>query len=274
MMNTRGTKKGGKKKVGVLESLDYCKANTKQTRSKKQATKAQLLPYLTCSICQGLFRDAQTINECLCTFCKVCIYDHFYFNKNSQKCPNCSADLGGKPTNKIVSDNTMQKLVDILYPHFKTKDEKIRKELYAQKMIKEGKDPEKENMLKREEILRNQEIAKEKENEANKNFLLLPCNNLVDDAAVMKALPSQSYTTSAKRDIKYIKRFLAHKLGDINWEDIEIYCYDQRLSDNRDLSYIFTMIWKQHKMTKLKPEEEQRILVLHYCKKGTFKSDT
>ena len=40
-------------------------------------TKADMLQYLTCFLCKGVYRDAHTINECMCTFCKGCIYTFF-----------------------------------------------------------------------------------------------------------------------------------------------------------------------------------------------------
>jgi len=86
----------------------------------------------------------------------------------------------------------------------------------------------------------------------------------------MAALSCQSFKTSEKRDIKYIKRFIGHKI-DENWEEMDVYCYDHKINDNRDLAYVFKLIWKNHKLTNMKPEEESNILILHYCRKGTFK---
>ena len=37
--------------------------------SRTEPTKADMLQYLTCWLCKGVYRDAHTINECMCT-CK------------------------------------------------------------------------------------------------------------------------------------------------------------------------------------------------------------
>ena len=47
--------------------------------------------YLTCILCNGYYRDAHTIAECMHTFCKSCIYKHFHSKgtKGSVTCPTC-----------------------------------------------------------------------------------------------------------------------------------------------------------------------------------------
>ena len=88
--------------------------------------KSELLPFIVCSICTGVYRDAHTINECMCTFCKCCITGYFEEN-NATKCPTCQTELGGRPLDTIVADHTMQSIVDWLLPEFKERAEKRKK---------------------------------------------------------------------------------------------------------------------------------------------------
>ena len=60
------------KRAKVLQ--DAIDKHDEKPPSGEKAKKSDLLNYITCVLCRGLFRDAHTINECLCTFCKVCIY--------------------------------------------------------------------------------------------------------------------------------------------------------------------------------------------------------
>jgi len=166
----------------------------------------------------------------------------------------------------------MQRVVDILYPEFKKEEDKIKKNLYIAKMKELGKDVEKDKKLKKEQKLMMLKKDQNQTEEKSIDFLLLPCTNLVEDVEPMEALDCQSFKTSEKKDVKYIKRFLAHKLKASSWEDIDIYWYDHNQTDNRELSWVFNMIWKNHQMTKMKPKEESEILILNYCKKGTYKS--
>ena len=96
----------------------------------RRIKKRDLHSFLKCPLCTGFFRDAHTINECLDTFCKSCIYKYFYEDQNRESCPKCNTHLGGRPVETIISDQTIQKIVDLLYPQFKKKDEQAIKIMY------------------------------------------------------------------------------------------------------------------------------------------------
>ena len=96
----------------------------------RKIKKRDLHTFLKCPLCTGFFRDAHTINECLDTFCKSCIYKHFYEDQNRESCPKCGTHLGGRPLETIISDQTIQKIVDLLYPQFKQKDAEAIKAMY------------------------------------------------------------------------------------------------------------------------------------------------
>ena len=99
----------------------------------RKVRKKELHEFLICSICGGFFRDAHTVNECLDTFCKACIVKYFQEDQSRGKCPKCFLVLGGKPLETIISDQTMQKIVDTLYPQFREEDERL-----LQKMNEDG----------------------------------------------------------------------------------------------------------------------------------------
>ena len=88
-----------------------------------------MLPYLVCGLCTGVYRDAHTINECMCTFCKVCIIGYFQESATRCKCPSCNADVGGKPLDSLVKDITLQNIADWVLPQFKERDEKLKSDL-------------------------------------------------------------------------------------------------------------------------------------------------
>ena len=68
---------------------------------------SQMLPFLTCQLCTGVYRDAHTINECMCTFCKACIIGYFQHSVTRSKCPSCNAEIGGRPLDTLVKDITL-----------------------------------------------------------------------------------------------------------------------------------------------------------------------
>jgi len=86
-------------------------------RNYKQVSKKTLDPFLKCYLCTGFLRDAYTINECLCSFCKSCIFRYFKDDPaKREKCPKCETHLGGKPLKACIGDSTLQKIVDLIYP--------------------------------------------------------------------------------------------------------------------------------------------------------------
>lgn len=94
--------------------------------SRDEPTKADMLSYLTCWLCKGVYRDAHTVNECMCSFCKGCLHTFFNENPMRNRCPQCKVELGGKPLETIVRDPVMQNIVDWLIPDFKERDDRFK----------------------------------------------------------------------------------------------------------------------------------------------------
>jgi len=129
-------------------------------------------PFLTCSICFGYFRDAQTIAECLHTcepqhmhtythapalqhykhtlthtprthhtsvaVCKVCIYRHFVNDEREivdHNCPQCGIRLGTNPLESLRQDRLMQSIVDALFPNFAEEDRAAEAAFYAERGV-------------------------------------------------------------------------------------------------------------------------------------------
>ena len=93
----------------------------------KQVLLRDLNKHLVCSICDGYYRDAYTICECLHTFCRQCLYDAFSSNAKPGKfCPECKVSLGTKP--KIVYDRNLQSCIDKLFPEFLKREEQEREQ--------------------------------------------------------------------------------------------------------------------------------------------------
>lgn len=83
---------------------------------------------LICPLCEGLFRDAHTISECLHTFCKTCISHHFQSKTSREaiECPSCKTALGSIHSvwSKLLFDRNLQSIVDKIFPQFAEQDQK------------------------------------------------------------------------------------------------------------------------------------------------------
>ena len=84
--------------------------------------KNKLVSYLKCPLCTGIFRTPFTINECMHTFCKSCIFKFFHLNPLKDYCPVCEMKLGGKPLENLIFDHSIAVLIEILFPEFEELD--------------------------------------------------------------------------------------------------------------------------------------------------------
>jgi hypothetical protein len=84
--------------------------------------KEKLVSYLLCQLCNGIFRNPYTINECMHTFCKSCIFKYFYRNQTHDSCPVCFTKLGGRPLETLIFDHSISVLVETLFPEFNELD--------------------------------------------------------------------------------------------------------------------------------------------------------
>ena len=94
--------------------------HVQSTSMKKTVFVRDLNNLLCCVLCNGYFREAHTIPECLHTFCKICLFTEFDKRslKEAKYCPDatCNANVGLNP--KVVFDRNLQAIVDKLFPQF------------------------------------------------------------------------------------------------------------------------------------------------------------
>ena len=92
--------------------------------------KQGLLDLLKCPLCKGYYRTPFTINECMHTFCRSCIFKYFGTSNQREQCPICNTKVGGRPTDSLIFDNYLDSLINILFPEFEEIDKKNMRLLY------------------------------------------------------------------------------------------------------------------------------------------------
>ncbi|KAH7851768.1 hypothetical protein Vadar_016309 [Vaccinium darrowii] len=87
--------------------------NSSLPKSQVRILKAHLIPPLTCPLCNGIFKEATTINECMHTFCKDCIYQKSQA-KGIACCPKCNKDLSHlSPEDYLRPDERWRNIVKL-----------------------------------------------------------------------------------------------------------------------------------------------------------------
>jgi len=92
-----------------------------------------LKSHLICYSCKGYFREPYTVAECLHTFCKSCLF--LKFHSGVRKCPRCEISLDPDPYKAVLSDRTLQELLDKIFPELKEMDEEKELEFYKERGI-------------------------------------------------------------------------------------------------------------------------------------------
>ncbi|UJR37384.1 hypothetical protein I4U23_030090 [Adineta vaga] len=73
--------------------------------------------HITCQLCSGYLIDAWTINECLHSFCRPCIFSYFNDHDENTTCPVCSTvPHPANPLLGITKDCWLQQIVYKLVP--------------------------------------------------------------------------------------------------------------------------------------------------------------
>ncbi|KAJ3182217.1 Polycomb group RING finger protein 5 [Gaertneriomyces sp. JEL0708] len=99
--------------------------------------------FLICSLCEGYLVDATTIDPCLHTFCKTCIYNDWKFQGFYKRCPTCNEELGANPLQCLKPDRTMQNIAYLMIPGLEAKEHQFIREFAAQQsaQLSQFRDP-------------------------------------------------------------------------------------------------------------------------------------
>lgn len=221
----------------TTESKDFLKINIER-----------LIPLLTCSLCKGIFRSPYTINECMHTFCKACIFKEFYSNPNTSVCPICKVNLGGKPLETLIFDHSINTLINILFPEF----EKI----------------DKENTEKMYEAFRNEGMPlpgdplTDKKRIPNLQISILPAK-LARTELMLPKIKTTKISVARSMDMQKFKAYLSLKLKEIDEyideSKLVIYYKGQEMREEYSF-YNIEMIYKF-------PEDQNEKIVFSYAKK-------
>ena len=125
-----------KEKEKVLNNIEL-NSNSSSTIPKVQPdapsiklNKEKLLKLLKCPLCKGFYRTPYTINECMHTFCRSCIFKYFGSSVQRETCPVCETKIGGRPMDSLIFDNYLDSLLNILFPKFEEIDKENISLLY------------------------------------------------------------------------------------------------------------------------------------------------
>ncbi|XP_055502553.1 polycomb group RING finger protein 5-B isoform X1 [Leucoraja erinacea] len=97
--------------------------------------------FITCYICKGYLIKPTTVTECLHTFCKRCIVQHF---EDSNDCPKCGIQVHEtNPLEMLRLDNTLEEIIFKVVPGLKELEKRQEEEFWKKNKPQEnGEDNE------------------------------------------------------------------------------------------------------------------------------------
>jgi len=221
---------------------------------------ADINQHLICRLCNGYFRDAHTINECLHTFCKSCLFIRLHEGMKKCPAPGCQTDLSVTAEGLICADRQMQSIVDKLFPHLRVEDAENEAKFYRERNI--APKPEHGRAPTRVVVDTPRKRRRTKRDGSGKemNVKLVP-DETCPDSHKLRELEKPYLRTSSKLRMLQLQKYVEKKLeldtgGDL--VSVELLCNGEVLGPEHSLEFVGRTRWI----------DEGPTLQLHYRKAG------
>ncbi|KAI6066323.1 Polycomb group RING finger protein 5 isoform X2 [Aix galericulata] len=183
-------------------------------------------PHITCYICKGYLIKPTTVTECLHTFCKTCIVQHF---EDSNDCPRCGNQVHEtNPLEMLRLDNTLEEIIFKLVPG-----------------LREHESPKADKPKVDEECDENEE-DKDYHRSDPQIAICLDClrNNGQSGDNVVKGLMKKFIRCSTRVTVGTIKKFLSLKLKLPSSYELDVLCNGEIMGKDHTMEFIYMTRWR------------------------------
>nr|XP_056705797.1 polycomb group RING finger protein 5 isoform X4 [Euleptes europaea] len=203
-------------------------------------------PYITCCICKGYLIKPTTVTECLHTFCKSCIVQHF---EDSNDCPRCGNQVHEtNPLEMLRLDNTLEEIIFKLVPGLREQELQHEAEFWRKNKPQENGEegnPKSENPKDDEDGDENQE-DKDYHRSDPQIAICLDClrNNGQSGDNVVKGLMKKFIRCSTRVTVGTIKKFLSLKLKLPSSYELDVLCNGEIMGKDHTMEFIYMTRWR------------------------------
>ncbi|XP_041748415.1 polycomb group RING finger protein 5-B isoform X2 [Coregonus clupeaformis] len=169
--------------------------------------------FITCYLCRGYLIKPTTVTECLHTFCKSCIIQHF---EDSNDCPKCGIQVHEtNPLEMLRLDNTLEEIIFKLVPGLR---EKQQQEIDFWRKNKSKENSQGDSLGSKKLGLSDEEDGDEDDQDYHRSdpqiAICLDCLHNNGHAAddTVKCLMKKFIHCSSRVTVGTIKKFLSLKL--------------------------------------------------------------
>ncbi|XP_062375688.1 polycomb group RING finger protein 5-A [Sardina pilchardus] len=218
--------------------------------------------YITCFLCRGYLIKPTTVTECLHTFCKSCIVQHF---EESNECPQCGIQVHEtNPLEMLRLDKTLEEIIFKLVPDLREKEEQQEVDFWRKTKSKgNGED----GPLPKRARLGDDDDGDEDGSERGGDYhrsdpqiaICLDClrNNGQSGESTVKSLMKKFIRCSTRVTVGTIKKFLCLKLKLPSSYELDVLCNGEIMGKDHTLEFIYRTRWRLQ-------EESAYPMVLEY----------
>ncbi|XP_072293280.1 polycomb group RING finger protein 5-A-like [Eucyclogobius newberryi] len=214
--------------------------------------------FITCYLCRGYLIKPTTVTECLHTFCKSCIVQHF---EESNDCPECGIQVHEtNPLEMLRLDNTLEEIIFKLVPGLREKEEQREVEFWKRNQhLENGKVDSAKHQKGFEGGAdpgggREDEGAEEEERQDyhRSDPQIAICLDCLHNTGQSQAdtsvtdLMKRFIRCSSRVTVGTIKKFLSLKLKLPSSYELDVLCNGEIMGRDHTLEFIYMTRWRLH----------------------------
>ncbi|XP_026078576.1 polycomb group RING finger protein 5-B [Carassius auratus] len=201
--------------------------------------------FITCYICKGYLIKPTTVTECLHTFCKSCIVQHF---EDSNDCPRCGIQVHEtNPLEMLRLDNTLEEVIFKLVPGLREKEQQQEVEFWRRNKSKESLD-EDGPLRKKARVDEEDDVKGDGDYHRSdpQIAICLDClrNNGQMGENIVKGLMKKFIRCSTRVTVGTIKKFLSLKLKLPSSYELDVLCNGEIMGKDHTMEFIYMTRWR------------------------------
>ncbi|KAK7122868.1 hypothetical protein R3I94_019846 [Phoxinus phoxinus] len=193
----------------------------------------------------GYLIKPTTVTECLHTFCKSCIVQHF---EDSNDCPKCGIQVHEtNPLEMLRLDNTLEEVIFKLVPGLREKEQQQEVEFWR-------RNKSKENSNEDGPICKKARVDEDDDDKGDGDYhrsdtqiaICLDClrNNGQMEENIVKGLMKKFIRCSTRVTVGTIKKFLSLKLKLPSSYELDVLCNGEIMGKDHTMEFIYMTRWR------------------------------
>ncbi|XP_077586079.1 polycomb group RING finger protein 5-B isoform X2 [Stigmatopora nigra] len=198
--------------------------------------------FITCYLCGGYLIKPTAVTECLHTFCKSCIVQHF---EESNDCPKCGIQVHEtNPLEMLRLDNTLEEIIFKLVPGLREQEEGRELDFFREN--RRHRDPPAGDAARAAGLPVGEGGAGADRDHHRSDPQIAVCLDCLREAgeADVTDLMKKFIRCSSRVTVGTIKKFLSLKLKLPSSYELDVLCNGEIMGRDHTLEFIYMTRWR------------------------------